>query len=64
MNIVAFVKLELQPGENLEFDGKIIKKSFPKGKDAEEELTVEVPVLYKINNPSKLVKERPTLDLK
>lgn len=56
-------KLELQPGENLEFDGKIVKKSFPKGKDVEEEFTVDVPVPYKINNPSKLVKEQPSLEL-
>lgn len=46
-------KLELQPGENLEFDGKIVKKSFPKGKDVEEEFTIDVPVPYKVNNPSK-----------
>lgn len=56
-------KLELQPGENLQFDGKIIKKSFPKGKDVEEKFMVDVPVPYKINNPSKLVKEQPSLEL-
>lgn len=50
-------KLELQAGEKLRFDGKIVKKSFPKGKDVEEEFMVDVPVPYKINNPSKLVKE-------
>ena len=32
-------KLELVPGETLEFDGKIVKKKLPKGKEAEEEFT-------------------------
>ncbi|WP_050182906.1 hypothetical protein [Domibacillus robiginosus] len=50
-------KLELQPEESLEFDGKIVKKSFPKGKDVDEEFTVDVPVRFKINNPSKLIKK-------
>jgi hypothetical protein len=49
-------KFELVPGETLEFDGKIVKKKLPKAKDAEEEFVVDVPVLYKINNPSKLKK--------
>ncbi|WP_449540213.1 hypothetical protein [Ferdinandcohnia sp. Marseille-Q9671] len=49
-------KLELQPGESLEFDGKIVKKKLAKGKDVEEEFIIEEPVQYKINNPSKLKK--------
>jgi len=49
-------KFELSPGENLEFDGKIVKKKLPKGKEAEEEFIVEEPVPYKINNPSKINK--------
>lgn len=49
-------KFELTPGDNLEFDGKIVKKKLPKGKDAEEEFIVDVPVPYKINNPSKIQK--------
>jgi hypothetical protein len=56
-------KLELQAGEKLEFDGKIVKKSFSKGKDVEEEFTIDVPVPYKINNPSKLAKEEPSLEI-
>lgn len=51
-------KFELAPGEEIEFDGKIVKKSLPKGKDVEDEsLLLEVSVGYKINNPSKLVKK-------
>jgi hypothetical protein len=51
-------KLELEPGQQLEFDGKIVKKSLPKGKDVEDEsLLLDVTVAYKINNPSKLVKK-------
>ncbi|WP_438825025.1 hypothetical protein [Bacillus sp. JJ1122] len=51
-------KLELEPGQLLEFDGKIVKKSLPKGKDVEDEaLLLEVSVAYKINNPSKIVKK-------
>lgn len=51
-------KFELSPGDQLEFDGKIVKKSLPKGKDVEDEaLLLEVSVPYKINNPSKLVKK-------
>ncbi|MFT4414291.1 hypothetical protein ACLM5H_10580 [Fredinandcohnia humi] len=49
-------KLELAPGESLEFDGKIVKKKLAKGKDVEEEFIIENPVQYKINNPSKLKK--------
>ena len=49
-------KFELAPGETIEFDGKIVKKKLPKGKDAEEEFIIDVPVLYKINNPSKIQK--------
>lgn len=51
-------KFELQPGESLEFDGKIVKKILPKGKDIEDEaLKLEVTVSYKINNPSKIAKK-------
>ncbi|MBU8878497.1 hypothetical protein BGM26_05775 [Bacillus sp. FJAT-29790] len=49
-------KFELVPGEALEFDGKIVKKKLPKGKDVETEFIVEDPVLYKVNNPSKIKK--------
>ncbi|MFP7296580.1 hypothetical protein [Neobacillus niacini] len=49
-------KFELAPGDQLEFDGKIAKKKLAKGKDAEEEFIVDTPVLYKVNNPSKIVK--------
>ncbi|MFD2443077.1 hypothetical protein ACFSO7_03680 [Bacillus sp. CGMCC 1.16607] len=50
-------KFELKPGENLEFDGKIVKKTLPKGKDVEEEeFRLEFSVTYKINNPSKIEK--------
>lgn len=49
-------KFELAPGENLEFDGKIVKKKLPNGKDVEEKFIVGNPVLYKVNNPSKLKK--------
>jgi hypothetical protein len=47
-------KLELSPGQALEFDGKIIKKKLPKGKDVDDEFIVDDPVPYKINNPSKI----------
>ncbi|MED3575302.1 hypothetical protein [Cytobacillus praedii] len=49
-------KFELAPGEKLEFDGKIVKKKLPNGKDVEEEFIVGDPVLYKVNNPSKMKK--------
>lgn len=49
-------KLKLNQGETLEFDGKIVKKKLPKGKDVEEKFIVDAPVYYKINNPSKLKK--------
>lgn len=50
-------KLELTPGDDLDFNGKIVKKSLPKGKDVEDEsLLLDVSVPYKINNPSKLSK--------
>jgi hypothetical protein len=49
-------KFELAPGDSLEFDGKVAAKKLAKGKDVEEAFIVEVPVLYKINNPSKIVK--------
>ncbi|WP_210365820.1 hypothetical protein [Bacillus sp. REN3] len=51
-------KHELEPGDQLEFDGKIIKKSLPKGKDVEDEsMLMNDPVAYKINNPSKITKK-------
>jgi hypothetical protein len=50
-------KLELAPGDSLEFDGKVVAKKLAKGKDVEEEFLVDVPVLYKINNPSKIIKK-------
>ncbi|MGJ7921056.1 hypothetical protein [Neobacillus sp. LXY-4] len=51
-------KFELSPGEALEFDGKIVKKTLPKGKDVEDEaLLINGSVPYKINNPSKLSKQ-------
>jgi hypothetical protein len=51
-------KFELEPGQQLEFDCKIVKKSLPKGKDVEDEaMLLEVSVAYKINNPSKIVKK-------
>ena len=49
-------KFELAAGEEIEFDGKIVAKKLPKGKEIEEEFVVDVPVLYKINNPSKISK--------
>lgn len=49
-------KFELAPGDSLEFDGKIVKKKLPKGKDAEEEFIISDPVHYKVNNPSKIKK--------
>ncbi|OLS40367.1 hypothetical protein [Bacillus sp. MRMR6] len=50
-------KFELTAGDSLEFDGKVASKKLPKGKDVPEEYTLEVAVLYKVNNPSKLVKK-------
>lgn len=50
-------KFDLAPGDQLEFDGKIAAKKLAKGKDAAEEFIVDEPVLYKINNPSKIVKK-------
>ncbi|MDF2903507.1 MAG: hypothetical protein K0S25_1145 [Bacillus sp. (in: firmicutes)] len=51
-------KFELSQGDILEFDGKIVKKNLPKGKDVEDEaFLLEVSVPYKINNPSKIVKK-------
>jgi hypothetical protein len=49
-------KFELAPGDRLEFDGKAAAKKLPKGKDVPEEFALDVPVLYKVNNPSKIVK--------
>jgi hypothetical protein len=49
-------KWELAPGDQLEFDGKIVKKKLPQGKDAEDEFIIEEAVPYKINNPSKIQK--------
>lgn len=51
-------KHELEPGQQLEFDGKIVKKSLPKGKDVEDEsMLLDISVAYKINNPSKIAKK-------
>jgi hypothetical protein len=50
-------KFELAIGDSLEFDGKVAAKKLGKGKDVDEEFLVDVPVLYKINNPSKIVKK-------
>ncbi|MFK9090640.1 hypothetical protein [Bacillus salipaludis] len=50
-------KFELAAGDVLEFDGKATAKKLAKGKDAPEEFTVDTAVLYKINNPSKIVKK-------
>ncbi|WP_026582754.1 hypothetical protein [Bacillus sp. J33] len=49
-------KYDLEPGDSLEFDGKIVKKKLPKGKDCDAQFIIEVPVSYKINNPSKIKK--------
>lgn len=49
-------KLELIEGEALDFNGKIVKKKLPKGKDVEEKYLVDIPVYFKINNPSKIKK--------
>ena len=49
-------KFELAPGDLLEFDGKVTKKKLAKGKDVEEEFIIDTAVLYKVNNPSKIVK--------
>jgi len=50
-------KFELAAGDVLEFDGKVAAKKMGKGKDAPEEFVVDAAVLYKINNPSKIVKK-------
>ncbi|MEH7501070.1 hypothetical protein V7152_03355 [Neobacillus drentensis] len=50
-------KFELVIGDSLEFDGKVAAKKLGKGKEVSEEFLVDVPVLYKINNPSKIVKK-------
>lgn len=51
-------KQELSVGDELSFDGKIVKKTVPKGKDVEDEtMLLEVPVYFKINNPSKIQKQ-------
>jgi hypothetical protein len=50
-------KFELAAGDLLEFDGKVAAKKMGKGKDASEEFVVDAKVLYKINNPSKIVKK-------
>jgi hypothetical protein len=50
-------KFELEIGDSLEFDGKVAAKKLGKGKDVDEEFLVDVPVLYKVNNPSKIVKK-------
>ena len=50
-------KFELAAEDLLEFDGKVAAKKLAKGKDVPEEFMVDTPVLYKINNPSKIVKK-------
>ena len=50
-------KYELAAGNLLEFDGKITKKKLAKGKDVSDEFIVNSPVLYKVNNPSKITKK-------
>lgn len=50
-------KFELAIGDSLEFDGKVAAKKLGKGKEVDEEFLVDVPVLYKVNNPSKIVKK-------
>lgn len=50
-------KFELTKGDSLEFDGKVTAKKLPKGKDVPEEFELEIPVKYKINNPSKIIKK-------
>lgn len=50
-------KFELAPGDSLEFDGKVAAKKLAKGKDVEDEFLVDSPVLYKVNNPSKIEKK-------
>ncbi|WP_040209308.1 hypothetical protein [Neobacillus jeddahensis] len=50
-------KFELAIGDSLEFDGKVTAKKLGKGKDAPEEFMIDVPVQYKVNNPSKIVKK-------
>ena len=49
-------KTRTHTSDTLEFDGKIIKKKLPKGKDVDDEFIVDVPVYYKVNNPSKIKK--------
>ena len=55
-------RLELTIGDLLEFDGKITAKKLTKGKEAPEELNFTITVPYKINNPSKLVKQQEEND--
>ncbi|OKL37809.1 hypothetical protein [Domibacillus mangrovi] len=50
-------KVELQLGERIEFDGKIVKKKLPKGKEVEEAFILDEPASFKINNPSKIVRK-------
>ncbi|WHY79802.1 hypothetical protein QNH20_11905 [Neobacillus sp. WH10] len=50
-------KFELVAGDLLEFDGKVAAKKMGKGKDAPEEFVVDTAVLYKVNNPSKIIKK-------
>ncbi len=50
-------KYDLAPGDMLEFSGKVVAKKLTKGKEVAKEFIVEAPVLYKINNPSKIVKK-------
>lgn len=51
-------KLELQVGDRLDFEGKIVKKTLAKGKDVEDAaFIIDEKVLYKINNPSRIMKK-------
>ncbi|MFZ7944472.1 hypothetical protein ACO1D1_12670 [Neobacillus sp. 19] len=50
-------KFELAEGDLLEFDGKAAAKKMAKGKDVPPEFLIDTPVLYKVNNPSKIVKK-------
>lgn len=50
-------KFELAVGDLLEFDGKVAAKKLAKGKDVPEEFVLDVAVAYKINNPSKIIKQ-------
>lgn len=51
-------KFELAAGDLLEFDGKVTAKKLPKGKDVPNEFLLDANVKYKINNPSKIIKQK------